>query len=73
MSAVPTPKTTVVVDASVGVKWFVSETHEVEALALLNDRFERHVPNHFYIEVASTVWKKVVCGRTLGGRGPRRA
>jgi predicted nucleic acid-binding protein len=60
MSDTPAPKTPVVVDASVGMKWFVPEPHEAEALALLDDRFDRHVPAHFYVEAASRVWKKVV-------------
>lgn len=60
MSHAPVPKTPVVIDASVGVKWYVPELHDAEALALLDERFDRHVPAHFYIEIASTVWKKVV-------------
>jgi predicted nucleic acid-binding protein len=60
MSSPPVARTAVVVDASVGVKWFVPEAHEAAAVALLDGRFDRHIPAHFYVEVASTVWKKVV-------------
>jgi predicted nucleic acid-binding protein len=48
------------VDASVGVKWYITETHSGEAARLLGDQFEPHVPSHFYVELASTLWKKVV-------------
>ena len=64
-----------VVDASVGVKWVVAEPHEAEALGLLDGRVKLHVPAHFYVEVASTVWKKVVLRGELSaddGRDVRR-
>jgi predicted nucleic acid-binding protein len=60
MSKTPTPRTLVVVDASVGMKWYVPEPHDVEAGKLRDARFDRHIPAHFYVEVASTVRKKVV-------------
>jgi predicted nucleic acid-binding protein len=60
MSKAPTPRTLVVVDASVGMKWYVPEPHDVEAGKLRDARFDRHIPAHFYVEVASTVRKKVV-------------
>ena len=50
----------VVVDASVGVKWYVPEVHSRDAERLLDARFVRHVPSHFAIEVAGTIWKKIV-------------
>lgn len=55
--ATPVP---VVVDSSVGLKWYVPEVHSGEAVRLLGEAFEPHVPGHFYVEVASTLWKKVV-------------
>jgi predicted nucleic acid-binding protein len=55
MSDPNTPRTCIVVDASVGVKWSISEPHAAEAAALLDGRFERHVPSYFYIEVAGTI------------------
>ena len=57
--ATPAP-TPVVVDASVGLKWYVTEVHSGEAARLLGDEFEPHVPSHFYVELASALWKKVM-------------
>ncbi|HXV27924.1 MAG TPA: type II toxin-antitoxin system VapC family toxin [bacterium] len=53
----------VIVDASVGIKWFFQE-HDSEKAILLLDRFQRGeikmiVPEIFYSEVASSYWKKV--------------
>ena len=55
----PAP-TRVVVDASVGLKWYVTEIFSGVAARLLGEEFEHHVPSHVYVEVASTLWKKVV-------------
>jgi predicted nucleic acid-binding protein len=55
----PTPAP-VVVDASVGLKWYITEPHSGAAALLLGGAYEPHVPSHFYVEVASTLWKKVV-------------
>jgi predicted nucleic acid-binding protein len=60
----------VVVDASVGVKWFLPETGESlvsQAVALL-DAFDEEevrfvVPDLFYVETASAIWKAVRVGR----------
>jgi predicted nucleic acid-binding protein len=60
----------VVVDASVAVKWFLPENGEAlvgQALALL-DAYDREevrfvVPDLFYVETASAVWKAVRVGR----------
>ncbi len=57
--ATPAP-TPVVVDASVGLKWYVTEVHSGEAARLLGEEFEPHVPSHFYVELASALWKKVM-------------
>ena len=48
----------VVVDASVGIKWFMPEVLSSEALALRNAGHELHVPNFFDVEIANIVWKK---------------
>jgi predicted nucleic acid-binding protein len=48
-----------VVDASVGVKWLVPESHSVEASFLMTSEIRRHVPSLFYTEVSQTIWKKV--------------
>ena len=60
----------VVVDVSVAVKWFLPENGEAlvaEAAALL-DRYDRKeiqfvVPDLFYVEIASAIWKAVRVGR----------
>jgi predicted nucleic acid-binding protein len=60
----------VVVDASVAAKWFLPEDREAlvsEALALL-DKYDREevqfvVPDLFYVETASAIWKAVRAGR----------
>ena len=62
--------TLVVVDASVAVKWFLPENGEAyvaEALALL-DKYDENevgivVPDLFYVEIASAIWKAVRAGR----------
>jgi predicted nucleic acid-binding protein len=64
------------VDASVAVKWYLPETGESlvsEALALL-DKYEREevrfaVPDLFYAETASAIWKAVRAGRALRSFG----
>jgi len=66
----------VIVDASVAVKWYLPETGESlvsEALALL-DKYEREevrfaVPDLFYAETASAIWKAVRVGRALRAFG----
>ncbi len=54
-----------VIDASVGVKWFVPEIHSEEAHRLLGDGFRRHVPILFFTELAQTLWKKIRLRREL--------
>ena len=48
-----------VVDASVAVKWFVSETLSGEARLLLSHRLELHAPDFLLAEYANVIWKKV--------------
>ena len=48
------------VDASVGLKWYVTELHSGEAACLLGEELEPHVPSHFYVELASALGKKVM-------------
>jgi predicted nucleic acid-binding protein len=62
--------TLVVVDASVAVKWFLPENAEAlvtQALALL-DAYDKEevrfvVPDLFYVETASAIWKAARVGR----------
>lgn len=48
-----------VVDASVGVKWFVPEAHSDAAIRLQDPANDLHVPAFFDVEVANIFWKKV--------------
>jgi predicted nucleic acid-binding protein len=50
----------IVVDASVGVKWFVPEVHAAEARQWRNGPDELHAPALFFdLEIANILWKKV--------------
>jgi predicted nucleic acid-binding protein len=60
----------VVVDASVAAKWFLPENGEalVDQAAALLDQYDRKeiqfvVPDLFYVEIASAIWKAVRVGR----------
>jgi predicted nucleic acid-binding protein len=49
-----------VVDASVGVKWFVPEVHSAEARQWRNGPDELHTLAFFFdLEIANILWKKV--------------
>ena len=50
------------VDASVVVKWYVSETHSEEARLLLGHRLERFAPEFVLVELANIFWKKARLG-----------
>ena len=60
-----------VIDASIGVKWFVPEVQSAEALLLLGAGFRRHVPSLFFTEVAQTLWKKVHQRREMSSEDGR--
>jgi predicted nucleic acid-binding protein len=47
-----------VVDAGVAIKWYVPEIHEREARRLLDPAHTLHVPDLFWPEFGSIVWKK---------------
>jgi predicted nucleic acid-binding protein len=50
----------IVVDASVGVKWFVPEIHATEARQWRNGPDELHAPAFFFeLEIANILWKKI--------------
>jgi predicted nucleic acid-binding protein len=53
---------TLVVDASVAIKWFVRETLHDDALRLLDDPDALHAPDLLVPEVTNIAWKKVVRG-----------
>jgi predicted nucleic acid-binding protein len=48
-----------VVDASVGLKWFIPEPHEADARRLQNPAHELHIPTLFDVEIGNILWKKV--------------
>jgi predicted nucleic acid-binding protein len=50
--------TALVVDASVGVKWFVKEDFTPDAQRLQTGGYGLHVPGFFDVEVAGVLWKK---------------
>jgi predicted nucleic acid-binding protein len=52
-----------VVDASVGVKWFLPEPGAAEAARLQDPAHELHVPAFFDVEVANIFWKAIRQGR----------
>ena len=48
----------VVVDASVGIKWFIPEVHEHDALKLIERNVELLAPDLIYAEIGNILWKK---------------
>ena len=50
------------VDASVVVKWYVSETHSEQARALLGHRLRRFAPDFVLVELANIFWRKARLG-----------
>lgn len=48
-----------VVDASVAVKWFFSEVHEEASLRLLSGRHALLVPDVFFAEIGTALWKRL--------------
>ena len=51
--------TAFIVDASVGIKWFVPEIFQADAQRLQNSAYELHVPTLFDVELGSILWKKI--------------
>ncbi len=56
----------IVVDASLGVKWFLDEPLSAEAATLLASAEEMLAPAHFHIEVASTLVREANIDKQLG-------
>jgi predicted nucleic acid-binding protein len=48
-----------VVDASVGVKWFVPEAEAAAAQRLQDPAHDLHIPTFFDVEVTNILWKKL--------------
>jgi predicted nucleic acid-binding protein len=47
-----------VLDASVGIKWFIPEVHSADALRLRHPNCQLRVPAFFDVEIANILWKK---------------
>ena len=47
-----------IVDASIAVKWFFTESHTAEARRLLAHRIVLHAPSLILTEAANVIWKK---------------
>ena len=50
--------TSLVVDASVAVKWFVPEVHEIAAQKLIDPRYQLFAPDLLWPEFGNILWKK---------------
>ncbi|MGL4489246.1 MAG: type II toxin-antitoxin system VapC family toxin [Rhizobiaceae bacterium] len=53
-----------VVDASVALKWYLTEQDTDKALQLINDKFTLLAPNLLRIELGNAIWKNVRLGNT---------
>lgn len=49
----------IVVDASVAIKWFIPEIHSIVAAGLLNKKFKLLAPDLIFAEVGNILWKKL--------------
>jgi len=47
-----------VVDANVGLKWYLDEAHASAARLLLNGTEELSVPHYFFTEIGNVLWKR---------------
>lgn len=52
-------KRPLVVDASVAIKWFLSEIHSDEARLILESKWELWAPDYIWAEFGSTLSKKI--------------
>jgi predicted nucleic acid-binding protein len=50
---------TFIVDASVGLKWFLPEDHQADAQRLQAPGLQLHAPTLFDVEIGNILWKKV--------------
>ncbi|HLB41939.1 MAG TPA: type II toxin-antitoxin system VapC family toxin [Gammaproteobacteria bacterium] len=49
---------TIVVDASVAIKWFIPEVHAIAATRLLHKNLQFIAPDLIFAEVGNILWKK---------------
>ena len=50
---------TLVLDASIAIKWYFREVHSDAALALISTTTQWIVPDLFYAEAGNVLWKKI--------------
>ena|ERR1039457_1793637 len=50
--------TPLIVDASIAVKWFIPESHSINALRLLDAGYELLAPDLIFAEFGNVIWKK---------------
>lgn len=48
----------IIVDASVAIKWFVPEIHAIAAVGLLDKKIKLLAPDLIFAEVGNILWKK---------------
>lgn len=58
-----------VIDASVAIKWYISEIYENEAVSLLGGKNRLHVPELILSEFANTIWLIVRRGTLTQAEG----
>jgi len=49
----------IIVDASVAIKWFIPEIHALTATSLLDKNLKLSAPDLIYAEVGNILWKKL--------------
>lgn len=54
-----------IVDASVGIKWFLPEVGADLAKKLQHPHYELHAPSFFDVELTNILWKKIQHGELL--------
>jgi predicted nucleic acid-binding protein len=62
-----------VVDASVAIKWFIPEVHEIEAKRFLDPNNVLFAPDLLSSEFGNILWKKVRRGEITDGEAQRIA
>ena len=60
-----------VVDASVAIKWYVSEVHSAEANRYFEPSVVRHAPDLLLSEIANILWKKTNRGELTSSEAIR--
>ena len=58
-----------IIDASVGLKWWVPEIHSEAALAFLESRCQLIAPDLMPVELGNILWKKALKGEITRERG----